>query len=53
MRHYKTLLGMTGLNIQLFAGEKIDSKVRSTTQSISNDISNNFTYFKRWKNWNS
>ena len=43
MKHYKTLLGVNGLNIQLFAGEKIDSKVRSTTQSISNDISDELT----------
>ena len=43
MKHYKTLLGVNGLNIQLFAGEKIDSKIRSTTQSISNDISDELT----------
>ena len=38
MKHYKTLLGMAGLNIQLFAGEKIDKQLNSTNQAISNDI---------------
>ena len=43
MRHYKTLLGMAGLNIQLFAAPQTDSKIRSGSQSISNDISDELT----------
>ena len=38
MKHCKTLLGMAGLNIQLFAGPKIDKQLNSTNQAISNDI---------------
>ena len=43
MKHYKTLLEMTGLNIQLFAAPQTDIKIRSGSQSISNDISDELT----------
>lgn len=38
MKKFMTFLGMAGLNIQLFAGEKIDKQLNSTNQVISNDI---------------
>ena len=38
MKKFITLLGMTGLNIQLFADPKIDKQLNSTNQAISNDI---------------
>ena len=38
MKKFITLLGMTGLNIQLFADLKIDKQLNSTNQAISNDI---------------
>ena len=38
MKKFTTLLGMTGLNIQLFADPKIDKQLNSTNQAISNDI---------------
>ena len=43
MKKFITLLGMTGLNIQLFADPQTDSKIRSGSQSISNDISDELT----------
>ena len=43
MKKFATLLGMTGLNIQLFADPQTDSKIRSGSQSISNDISDELT----------
>ena len=38
MKKFMTFLGINGLNIQLFAGEKIDKQINSTNQVISNDI---------------
>lgn len=38
MKKFMTFLGINGLNIQLFAGEKIDKQLNSTNQAISNDI---------------
>lgn len=38
MKKFMTFLGINGLNIQLFAGEKIDKQLNSTNQVISNDI---------------
>ena len=38
MKKFITLLGMAGLNIQLFADPKIDKQLNSTNQAISNDI---------------
>ena len=38
MKKFITFLGMTGLNIQLFADPKIDKQLNSTNQAISTDI---------------
>lgn len=38
MKKFMTFLGINRLNIQLFAGEKIDKQLNSTNQVISNDI---------------